>query len=258
MKAATVFKKLGWKHEIWQWVRYYNSVLKRDKEKELFLKTGNINGFTISPDNLKLLNSYIQYRERLLPEIYELLRTEEEAKLFCERLGVEVGTTTTRSRDHHQSSKAMVAAAGYLAVAVASRYGLTAEINPQKPAVWCERERLIVTARNLDGAIPSLENPRVVWEIKEYWGKTQGGSKMSDAIYECMLVGMELRISEEEFGARKVWHALLLDGREQWGCRISDLRRAIDILHQGLIDVLIVGKEVETEWAPFLESVLAT
>jgi hypothetical protein len=59
---------------------------------------------------------------------------------------------------------------------------------------------LHVSARNLDGAIPSLANPYLVWEIKEYWGKTKGGSKMSDAVYECHLVGLELRDFETRGG----------------------------------------------------------
>ena len=54
-------------------------------------------------------------------------------------------------------------------------------------------EPLRTLARRVDGACPGVVNPIAIWEIKEYWGKTKGGSKMSDAVYECHLVGRELR-----------------------------------------------------------------
>ena len=76
--------------------------------------------------------------------------------------------------------------------------------------------------------MPSLENPTLVWEIKEYWGKTKGGSKMSDAVYECHLVGLELRMFEEKIG-RSIRHAVFVDGKEQWSHRKSDLLRFIEI-----------------------------
>jgi hypothetical protein len=114
-----------------------------------------------------------------------------------------------------------------------------------------------VTARNLDGAIPALTNPTVVWEIKEYWGKTKGGSKMSDALYECNLVGLELREFEEYAGLR-VAHIVFLDGKEQWTVRRSDVVRFIDLHNQGLIDHLIVGREVENDWARILNAALST
>lgn len=199
--------------------------------------------------------SYISYRDEALAHVVAVLRTEERANQFCQEQGVSVGVTATQSADHHQSTKPMVAAVGHIAKKVALEHQLNVDISPQASCVWMEEDRLTVTARTLDGAIPGLENPSIVWEIKEYWGKTRGGSKMSDAVYECMLVGMELRLFEEETGQR-VMHAALIDGQVQWGHRLSDLRRFIDILNQGLLDVLIVGSEVETEWESFLRYAL--
>ena len=42
--------------------------------------------------------------------------------------------------------------------------------------------------------------------------------------------------------------SVFVDGKVQWGHRQSDLRRFIDLFHQGIIDHLIIGKEVETDW----------
>jgi hypothetical protein len=40
------------------------------------------------------------------------------------------------------------------------------------------------------------------------------------------------------------------------GHRQSDLRRFIDLFHQGIIDHLLIGKEVDTDWQDLLESLL--
>jgi len=78
---------------------------------------------------------------------------------------------------------------------------------------------------------------------------------MSDAVYECNLVGRELREFEERSGA-KITHIVFVDGKEQWSHRQSDLRRFIDLFHQGLIDYLFVGREVETDWQKTLSSLI--
>jgi hypothetical protein len=130
--------------------------------------------------------------------------------------------------------------------------GLRVDVAPTRRCVWLEGNHLHVTARNIDGAIPSLESPEAIWEIKEYWGKTKGGSKMSDAVYECALVGRELREFEERISAPHVLHIAFVDGKEQWSHRVSDLRRFIDLFHQGIIDHLMVGRDVETEWKKLL------
>jgi hypothetical protein len=70
---------------------------------------------------------------------------------------------------------------------------------------------------------------------------------MSDAIYECQLVGQELRAFEDLHSVH-VLHYVILDGREQWSHRRSDLRRAIDLLEMGLVDELVAGREVLAEW----------
>jgi len=149
----------------------------------------------------------------------------------------------------------MVLTATRLAEAVCEELGVRIEPNPQRRCVWVAKEQLHVTARNLDGAIPGLIDPFLVWEIKEYWGTTSGGSKMSDAVYECALVGRELRDFEKRTKLH-VDHAVLLDGKAQWTSRKSDLLRFYDLYHQGLIDILIVGREIETEWQPLVRSTI--
>src|SRR5207237_4004807 len=101
--------------------------------------------------------------------------------------------------------------------------GIPFEWNPQSRCVWCAQNRLHVSAKKIDGAIPGLANPLIIWENKEYWGGTGGGSKMSDAVYECNLVGRELREFEGQTG-QKVVHIAVVDGFAQWDNRKSDMK----------------------------------
>jgi len=71
-------------------------------------------------------------------------------------------------------------------------------------------------------------------------GVTAGGSKMGDAVYECQLVGRELREFSERTGTQ-IAHIVFLDGRDQWNKRRSDLVRFIDLFRQGLIDHVLGG-----------------
>lgn len=78
---------------------------------------------------------------------------------------------------------------------------------------------------------------------------------MSDAVYECQLVGHELQDYSAQSG-QNICHIVFLDGKEQWGHRKSDLKRFLDLLNQGLIDHLIIGKEVENVWEPLLKEII--
>jgi plasmid stabilization system protein ParE len=197
---------------------------------------------------LPRLAEYTQFRVDAAEELLARARTEEEALADFAQLSPEaVARYGTRSSDHHQSSKVMVATIEFLTRAICLEKGLRVDVNPQKRATIVSGDHIWVSPRRLDGAMPSLFNPVGLWEIKEYWGGTAGGSKMSDAIYECQLVGQELRTFEDRYGHR-VLHYAILDGVRQWAKRKSDLRRAVDLLCGGLLDELLVGSEVLAEW----------
>ncbi len=226
----------------------------REKLRNNTMEIDPSRSLPISAEHAELFFDYLERRNEDLRATMDVLRLEEEALAYCDSVGAEVTKTRTKSQDHHQSSAAMVAAVSYIAGEYCLARGVTFNKSPQRRCVWLVNNELHVTARNLDGAIPSLDSPQMVWEIKEYWGKTKGGSKMSDAVYECALVGRELREFEERSGAEPVSHVVFLDGKTQWSHRQSDLRRFIDLFHQGLVDHLIVGREVETEWEELLRS----
>ena len=255
MKRLDTYSKLGWNHDFWCLLRFYRSLRFGDKKRKIWLQdlkdnehlSGQVDNFPIKSEHIILLENYIPLSAKLLEAALSNLRTEKVAKSFCKKQKLAVGSTRTSNKSHHQSSKALVSAVSGIAAKVCKKKKVSVELDPQKRAVWLSGNGLHVSARNLDGAIPSLDNPVAIWEIKEYWGKTKGGSKMSDAVYECHLVGLELRLFEAT-AKKNIAHIVFVDGKEQWGCRKSDLLRFIDIHQQGLINYLIVGNEVESEW----------
>jgi len=263
MRVNERWRNLGVDHPVWDLVRYYRSLrgktacggwleeLAKNKRMEL----GEGSAFKVDGKDAATVAEYVVQSAADLMSAIGQLRTEEKALAYCSSKSWKVGTTKTKNEDHHQSAKAMIAAVSSIASAVCKRHSVTLQDDPQRRAVWCSERGLHAMARNPDGAVPSLLNPVVVWEIKEYWGKTGGGSKMSDAVYECHLVGRELRDFERRSGIR-AQHIAFLDGKEQWESRKSDMLRFIDLFHQGLIDHLIVGREVETEWEALLSGIL--
>lgn len=261
MNTDGKWRSLGWRHPLWDYVRFYSVIQRQgrdlreaweEKLRNLTMEIDAEHGLSIPEEHGRLFFDYLSEREKDFETATDLLRTEEEAKTFCDQIGAEVSEIRTKNTDHHQSSAAMVAAVSRIASDHCSKHGLGLNVAPSRRCVWVSDDCLHVTARNLDGAIPSLDSPRMIWEIKEYWGKTKGGSKMSDAVYECALVGRELREFEERTGLPRVPHVVFMDGQEQWSHRRSDLKRFIDLFHQGLIDHLIIGREVETEWKRLL------
>jgi hypothetical protein len=204
------------------------------------------------PELTTRVANYLHARVLAVEYMLAHLRTEDEAQddLRTTAGDVVIAQYGTQSEDHHQSSKVMVATVNWLTANELTNRGVGFDRDPQARAAVFEPGRILVTARRLDGAIPGLLNPQALWEIKEYWGGNErqgGGSKMSDAIYECHLVGAELRMYEDK-GGRRVLHYLIFDGRYQWQKRRSDLARAYDLLSCDLLDELVVGDEVLHEW----------
>lgn len=100
-------------------------------------------------------------------------------------------------------------------------------------------------SRRFDGAIPSLNTPVAIWEIKEYYYTTTFGSRIADGVYETQLDGYEVR---NTVGSKPI-HSFLIDGYTTWwGMGKSYLCRIIDTLHMGLVNEVIFGKEIYEEW----------
>ncbi len=123
--------------------------------------------------------------------------------------------------------------------------GLKANLTPRSlTTITRDAKPLRTLARWIDGAFPDTVNPIAVWEVKEHYHTTTFGSRVSGAIYETLLDGMELeelRVSEKV----DVKHYLMIDAyKTWWEDGRSYLCRIIDMLHMGLLDEALFGYEV--------------
>lgn len=123
--------------------------------------------------------------------------------------------------------------------------------------VWDDENHIIgASSRRFDGAIPSIESPVMVWEIKEYYYATTFGSRIADGVYETQLDGFEFKELYDRTG-KKVHHTLFIDAYRTWWMQgKSYLCRIIDTLNCGLVDEVIVGREVFSRWPELLDSIL--
>lgn len=123
--------------------------------------------------------------------------------------------------------------------------------------IWDDNGRIIgASSRRFDGAYPSIENPKLVWEIKEYYYATTFGSRVADGVYETQLDGFEFKELYERTG-RKVYHVLFVDAYRTWWIQgKSYLCRLIDAMNAGVVDEVIVGREVFTRWPELLRSII--
>lgn len=123
--------------------------------------------------------------------------------------------------------------------------------------IWDRDGRIIgASSRRFDGAYPSIENPELVWEIKEYYYATTFGSRVADGVYETQLDGFEFKELYERTG-RKVYHVLFIDAYRTWWVQgKSYLCRLIDAMNSGIVDEVIVGREVLTRWPELLRSII--
>ena len=123
--------------------------------------------------------------------------------------------------------------------------------------LWDEDGYILgASSRRFDGAYPSIRNPRIVWEIKEYYYATTFGSRVADGVYETQLDGFEFREIDDRTGI-KVFHVLFVDAYRTWWIQgKSYLCRLIDALNSGLVDEVIFGKEVFTRWPELLEELI--
>lgn len=123
--------------------------------------------------------------------------------------------------------------------------------------IWDRHKNLLaVTSRRFDGAFPSIKSPTLVWEIKEYYYTTSFGSRIADGIYETQLDGFEFKELYERSG-QKVFHVLFIDAYNTWwNMGKSYLCRIIDALNSGLVDEVIIGKEVFSRWPDLLHEII--
>jgi hypothetical protein len=219
--------------------------------QELGLEGGIVDGSSSSGTGERLVN-YLNYRADVLEgEVEPNLMDRDAARAEFERLRAELNPTCALPMNKQKGEKRHHA---YLVGIVnmlteqalggrsfnADPRGLTVATRDGAP--------LRTFSRWMDGAFPDVVDPHAVWEVKEYYGTKTFGSRVADGVYETMLDGHELGEMEQREGLR-VRHYLMVDDHfTWWDCGRSYLCRMVDMLHVGLVDEVLFGREVLSRW----------
>jgi hypothetical protein len=230
-----------------------------DSLKSVNLRTDHLinSANTITPEGSLLIN-YFQYRADVLSKHVEPnLMTRDQARLEFEQLMKTFTPTVHLPFNKQKGDKKHYA---YLTGIInmlteKTLNGIHFDANPRKLVVISKNQKPLRTfSRWYDGVYPSTTDPLAIWEIKEYYGTTTFGSRVADGVYETMLDGKELEelhITEDI----DIKHYLFVDDYlTWWQCGKSYLCRIIDMLHEGLVDEVLFGREALTRWPEIISS----
>lgn len=206
--------------------------------------------------DLELAATYSHARADLLERVAKpnLMQREEAAALFGsvrERVDPPEHLLTMNKQKKEKRHYAYLAGLVNMLTyeTLIARFGEARfDFNPRAPLTFARNGMPLRTLfRWMDGAYPDANHPHAAWEIKEYYGTRTFGSRVADGVYETALDGYELNDLRAE--GVEVEHYLFLDDRfTWWDCGRSYLCRIVDMLHAGLLDGAIVGREVVDQW----------
>lgn len=194
------------------------------------------------------LENYFEYRASVLNTFVRprLMNGDQAKALFedlCARLNPQCPLPMNKQRGEKKKPAYLTGVVNMLVEASAD--GIPVDYDPrQLTTVTLNGAPLRTLSRRVDGAFPSPVNPIAIWEIKEYYHTTSFGSRIADGVYETQLDGIELEELEavEKF---PIEHLLVVDAYETWWeDGRSYLCRIIDMLHMGLVDEVLFGREV--------------
>ncbi len=194
------------------------------------------------------LVAYFTYRADVLNRVVrnQLMDADEAAEVFRQTREMLNPACPLPMNKQTGEKKAPAYLTGLVNMLVeANSAGHPCDYDPRELTRFTRDGRILRTfARRVDGAFPSVVNPVAIWEIKEYYYTTTFGSRVADGVYETLLDGMELRESSASEGVATK-HCLMVDGRYTWwNCGKSYLCRLVDMLNMGLVDEILVGREV--------------
>lgn len=237
----------------------------RQAYDNLGLETDHLFRNGILTDIGQKLLDYFKHRATILntyvaPRLMDVERAREEFERLHDELNPKCPIPMNKQRD---KKKAPAYLTGIVNMIVeANSRGYACDYDPKRlTKITRQGAPLRTLSRRVDGAFPSITNPVVLWEIKEYYYTTTFGSRVADGIYETLLDGMEL----EELSINEgiiVRHLLMVDSRYTWWeCGRSYLCRLIDMIHMGFVDEILFGYEtierlpqLVTEWVRELEA----
>lgn len=205
-----------------------------------------------------LLNSYLNYRAGQLenvvePNLMNRSQAQKEFNRLWEKLKPKCNLPMNKQKKEKRHHAFLTCIVNMLTEDALG--GVKFDDNPRGLITITDKGRPLKTfSRWMDGVYPSVDNPIAVWETKEYYGTTTFGSRVADGVYETMLDGEELRELREHEG-RHILHYLIVDDHFTWWEKgKSYLCRIVDMLHMGLVDEVLFGREVLTRWRQIVKS----
>lgn len=195
---------------------------------------------------------YFSFRaDALNNQVQSMLMSADEAEQMYRRLSKNIRFAKNcppqplNKQKGDKKKKAFFTCMINLLVAKAIR-NVSCDYDPRELTFFTRNQHPLRTlSRRVDGAFPSVTNPKAIWEIKEYYYTTTFGSRVADGVYETLLDGAELsELNSNEH--KKCFHYLFVDAKYTWwDCGKSYLCRLIDMMHMGYVDEVIFGREIE-------------
>ena len=262
MKAFDEFKRED--KSFWFFIRFISEKLGYSKNGAILSYTYdqieelcNQENISVSPDRINKAVLYSNMRSSVLNDVVEKnLMDVDEARAIFERM-YETGNYKSKLIMNKQSGeKKKVNYFTAIITMIAEKVvGGDEDFNPDpRGLIYLLNNKKIIGAssRRFDGAYPSIYSPKIVWEIKEYYYTKSFGSRVADAVYEAELDRYEFNEIYDRTGVQ-VHHVMFIDSHYTfWELGKSYLCKFIDTLNMGLIDDLIIGREVLTEWEKVL------
>ncbi len=193
---------------------------------------------------------YLEYRDEMLQTIKSNLMKQNEAKSIFEKLFQELAPTCPLPMNKQKGNKKgyafLTCIVNMLIESTLKKSGFTiCDYDPRALTSYTNGKKPVRTlSRRVDGAYPSIINPKAIWEIKEYYYTTTFGSRVADGVYETQLDGWELREVKESLGIYTAHYLITDDYFTWWEKGKSYLCRIIDSMHMGLLTEALFGKEV--------------
>ncbi|MCK5740777.1 MAG: hypothetical protein KAH48_01055 [Chlorobi bacterium] len=206
------------------------------------------------------LFSYFEYRANILnSEVKSNLMNADQAKLLFEQLRENLRPTCPIPMNKQKGDKKAPAYfTSIINMIIEANLGEhNCDYDPRElTAVTDSGYPLRVLSRRVDGAFPNIINPKAIWEIKEYYYTTTFGSRVADGVYETIVDGFELNEIKQNLNI-DIKHYLFVDAYYTWwDLGRSYLCRIIDLLHMGILDEAIFGKEVVTRLPVIIQNLV--
>lgn len=270
MQANPKYKNLD--NSFWSYIRFIGDKLgysKRNKiinyKKEDVIDCLHNYDLDIDPTKLNLVMDYLSYRNDVLtnyiePHLMDLDEAEQKFFKLKDQLTNSKHVFLSPQPMNKQKGDKKKLAFFTCAINLITENAIN-EFNDQHNSnITCDYDPHNLTfitddkntkylkdtySRRFDGAIPSLNSPVSIWEIKEYYYTTTFGSRIADGVYETQLDGYEVKNTT---GFKPI-HNFLIDGYSTWWLKgKSYLCRIVDTLNMGLVNEVIFGNEIYSIW----------